>query len=507
MVSLVGAGPGDMGLLTLLGAKRIQSADVVLFDRFVCDEILSMIPESAKKVNVGKNAGNHPVPQDKINMLLLDYAMQGKNVVRLKGGDPFVFGRGGEELALLCERGIPFEVIPGVTSAVAGAAYAGIPVTHRDYASSFHVITAQGKNGETINIDYGTLVRLGGTLIFMMGVAVIGDICDGCIANGMDGDMPAAIVENATTNLQRKFLGTVGTLPSIARDNAVVSPAIIIIGKVCLLGERYDWFSQKPLFRKRVFVAGTKPQLHKQAAGQKPCGCNLPGSSKLSDKLKELGCVVTELPPARIIPLFPDVSDYDIGKALGEITDYSWLIFTSAIGVNIFFDYLIKTELDIRSLHHLKIACVGQETNREVTNRGIKSEYVPAEYNGVALARGLSGLLKRGDKALIARAKDGAEDLTRILTDAGIDFVDLAIYEKIYTMENIMYNDNDCAAFTSSSAVLRFAKSVTDVDLSKVKAVCIGERTAETARSYGMEVYVCAESTIESMIEKIKTCV
>ena len=247
MVSLVGAGPGDMGLLTLKGADRIRNADVVLYDRFVSPDILAMIPDTAQLIDVGKNAGDHPVPQDEINRLLLEYAKQGENVVRLKGGDPFVFGRGGEELELLWQNDIPFEVVPGVTSATSGAAYAGIPMTHRDCASSFHVIASHAKNNETVNINYSALIGAGGTLVFMMGVSSITDVCAGCISAGMEKDMPAAIVENATMSQQRKFIGTVETLPSIARDNEVKSPAVIIIGKVCSLSERFDWFSTKPL--------------------------------------------------------------------------------------------------------------------------------------------------------------------------------------------------------------------------------------------------------------------
>jgi uroporphyrinogen III methyltransferase/synthase len=406
-VSLVGAGPGDKGLLTLKGLQRLQDADVVLFDRFVGAEILAMIPDRAEKIDVGKTAGVHPVPQDEINRLLLEKAKQGLNVVRLKGGDPFVFGRGGEELDLLAENGIPFEVVPGVSSAIAGAAYAGIPITHRDYASSMHIITGHAKNNENPNINYDALIRAEGTLVFMMGVAAAGEICAGCIAAGMNKDMPAVIVENAATGIQRKFTGTVETLPAIAMENAVESPAIIIIGKVCLLSDRYDWFGKKPLIGKHVIVARAKS-----------------GTSKLSEDLRELGCYVTELPGAKIAPL----TGGDFGKALEKINSYSWLVFTSSVGVNVFFDYLIQTGFDIRTLHHLKVACIGTETEKEINKRGIKAAFCPAEYNGAALAHGLSALIKSSEKLLIARAKDGAEDLTRILKNAGIDFDDVALY-------------------------------------------------------------------------------
>jgi len=495
MVTLVGAGPGDKGLLTLMGAQRLQNADVVLFDRFVSEEILAMIPDAAEKIDVGKYAGNHPVPQDEINRILLHKALNGMDVVRLKGGDPFIFGRGGEELELLAENGVPFEVVPGVTSAIAGAAYAGIPVTHRAYASSLHIITGHSKNDESPDINYGALVRTGGTLVFMMSVAAIDEICHGCLAAGMNENMPAAIVENATTCVQRKFTGTVGTLPSIARENAVESPAVIIIGKVCGLSDRYDWFSRRPLYGKCVLVPRVKS-----------------GVSVLSNKLRALGCEVIELPCARIIPLAGPGCPLE--KALGRISGYAWLVFTSGTGVNIFFDYLIDAGFDIRALHRLKIACVGAETEKEINKRGIKADYRPPEYNGEALARGLAGLVRRGEKLLIARAKDGAADLTQILTELGIDFDDAAIYEKIPDIEQtriaakkVNEGKVDFAAFTSSSSVEYFWQAAESMDFSKIKAVCIGRKTTETARSYGMETYTAAEAAVDSIIKKIEELV
>jgi len=482
-VALVGAGPGDKGLLTLRGAALLQSADVVLYDRMVGDAILAMIPDKAEKIDVGKNAGNHPVPQEEINQLLLEKARQGLNVVRLKGGDPFVFGRGGEELELLAENNIPFEVVPGVSSAIAGAAYAGIPVTHRDCASSVHIVSAHAKNNEPANINYDALVKTGGTLVFMMGVAAIGDICKGCITAGMDSAMPAAIVENAASNLQRKYLGTVGDLPAIARAHNVESPAIIIIGKVCQYSERYDWISKKPLCGKRVMVAR---------------GRN--GASDLSDKLRELGCHVIEIPCVKIAPL---------AFSINALPMYSWLVFTSSVGVNIFFNYLAESGTDIRTLHRLKIACVGIATEREVIKRGIKVDYCPTAYNGAALARGLVEIVTNNEKLLIARAKKGDDDLTRILTDAGIAFDDVPIYDTIKDSDGVnlainTVNNIDVIALTSSLAAETLVENAININFNRLKAVCIGEKTASTARLYGMDVYVASEATITSMIEKIK---
>ena len=484
-VTLVGAGPGGIGLLTLKGLEVLQAAEVVLYDRFVSEDILAVIPSSAEKIDVGKQAGNHSVPQDTINNLLLEKAKQGKNVVRLKGGDPFIFARGGEELELLAKNDIPFEVVPGITSAIAAGIYAGIPITHRDYASSLHIITAHAKNDEPLNVNFGALVKLNGTLVFLMGVAAINAICENCISAGMDKDMPAAIVENAGANSQRKFLGTVSNLPEIANANKVKSPAVIIIGKVCEFSERYDWFGKKPLRNKRIVVARIK-------------------SFKLAKSLEELGCDVIEIPRFKIAPLTS--SGCMLEKKLENIKDYSWLVFTSGIGVNIFLDYLIERGIDIRELAKVKIACVGAETEKEIKKLGIKAGYVPAEYNGAALARGLTKLVKNGSKLLIARAKNGDQDLTSILADAGIAFDDVPIYENIIdtSVNTITLNDFDFAAFTCPSAVEGFAKIATNVDLHKIKVVCIGEKTAATAREHGMEVYVSAEATIKSMVEKIK---
>jgi uroporphyrinogen III methyltransferase/synthase len=362
-----------------------------------------------------------------------------------------------------------------------------------------HIITAHAKNNEAPDINYDALVKTGGTLVFMMGVAAIGDICEGCIAAGMDENMSAAIVQNAATNSQRKFLGTVNTLPAIARENNVQSPAVIIIGRVCGFSERYDWFSKKPLHGKRAIVARSKD-----------------GASILADKLRELGCHVIEIPCLKVVPLTD--SNCELEKKLANIQDYTWLVFTSGVGVNIFFDYLFESGFDIRALHHLKIACVGSETEKEVNKRGIKVDYRPAEYNGTALAHGLVELIKNSssEKLFIARAKDADADLTRILAEVGIAFDDVPVYEKLKNIQSasaavsaITETDFDFIAFTSSSAVEVFAEVVAraHIDFEKIKTVCIGEKTAVAAKAHGMDVYVSAEATVESMIDKItKLC-
>ncbi len=246
MVTLVGAGPGGRELLTLGGAEALCRAEVVVYDRLVGEDILAMIPEHAVRVDAGKQSACHMIPQDGINALLVQYAREGREVVRLKGGDCFLFGRGGEECEYLRAHGVPYRVIPGVSSALAAPAYAGIPVTHRGYCSSVHIVTAHARKNETLKIDYESLVKLHGTLIFLMGVAALDEVCAGLLAGGIAPDTPAAVVENGTRPNQRKAVSTVEGMPACAREMGLKSPAVIVVGDVCSLSDTLDWFTPPP---------------------------------------------------------------------------------------------------------------------------------------------------------------------------------------------------------------------------------------------------------------------
>ena len=483
-VTLVGAGPGDAGLLTVKGAKRLSQADVVLYDRFVSPEILALVPPEAEMINVGKQAGNHPVPQPEINRLLLDRALQGANVVRLKGGDPFVFGRGGEELELLVEQGVPFEVVPGVTSAIGGVAYAGIPVTHRDFTSSLHIITGHAKNDSEPDINYRALVETGGTLVFLMSVASLGDICAGCLDAGIDPETPAAIIENATLASQRSFVATVAQLPQVAEQYSVVSPALIVIGRVCQLGERFDWFSQLPLHGRRIAVARTRG-----------------GASDLTERLRESGAEVVELSGASYLALTGPGSALE--QAVSDLQRYSWLVFTSSRGVQVFFDYLVSSDRDIRELAGVSIACVGSETARAIRDRGLKVDCQPQQFNSRALATSLLEQIQPGQRVLIARAAEGSSELPEALYENGIDYTDAAIYQTKLAETKVNMDGIDLAAFTSSAAVHWFAASA-EGDLTGLRAVCIGPETAQTAREYGMAVSSSEAATITAMVTKIE---
>ena len=257
-VYLVGAGPGDVGLLTTKGREMLQKAQVVVYDRLVSRDILELIPEEAIRIDVGKYAGRHPVPQERINEILREQALAGRQVVRLKGGDCFLFGRGGEELELLWESGVPFEVVPGIPSALAAPAYGGIPVTHRDFCSSVHIITGHKKEDGELSLDYDALIRLQGTLIFMMSVASGAEIAKGLMTHGMAVSMPCAVVENGTRSEQRTFVTTLQHLEGIIQKERIQSPALIVVGPVCTLAEKFDWFSKLPLKGARLLV--TRPK-------------------------------------------------------------------------------------------------------------------------------------------------------------------------------------------------------------------------------------------------------
>ena len=341
-VWLVGAGPSDPGLLTVKAMELLKNAEVIVYDKLVGDGILSMIEDSIETINVGKVAGNHPVPQHEINKILLEKALEGKKVVRLKGGDPFVFGRGGEELELLVEHNIPFEIVPGITSAVSVPAYNGIPVTHRDFTSSFHVITGHTKSTDEADVDYEALVRLNGTLIFLMGVGSMERICSGLMAAGMAKDMPAAVLEKGTTAHQRRVVSTVSNLYKDALAAEIKTPAIIIVGKVCSLADEFTWAEKRQLAGLKIAVTRPKDR-----------------ASKLADKLKALGAEVVLMPSIKTVPI---KENNELNKAIENISQYQWIGFTSPAGVKIFFDALKENKVDVRNLLGIKFAAIGSGT-------------------------------------------------------------------------------------------------------------------------------------------------
>lgn len=489
-VALVGAGPGDVGLLTLRGKELLEAAEVVVYDRLVSEEIRKLIPAKAKQIDVGKESSNHLVKQDRINEILLEEAMLGNQVVRLKGGDPFLFGRGGEELELLYQNKISFEVVPGITSAISVPSFAGIPVTHRDFCSSVHIITGHQKENEPLHINFDMLSKSGGTLVFLMGVAALQQIADGLVAAGMEKTMPAAIVQNGTRPNQRKLIATLETIYERAMMEQIKSPAIIIVGKVCELSEEYDWFSKRPLFGTNIIV--TRP---------------VDAEGTLTKKLKLLGAEVFDFPCIRIDTI--EQKD-NLKETIHKISQFEWLAFTSKNGVNIFFDQLKLQRLDARILGTNKIAAIGNQTAKELEKYGIFADYVPDIFDGIHLAEGLCDRVSNHEKILILRARTGNEDLVRILGDNHKDYLDLAVYDTVVVEDsrdeitNLLQSPKKTyVTFTSASTVEGFMRSAEGIDSKNIVGICIGEQTAKVAEKYRIKYYVSESATIDSMVDKL----
>lgn len=491
-VTLVGAGPGDPGLLTVKGRQAIEQAQVVVYDRLVGQEILGLIPEDAERIDVGKNSGNHPVPQWRINEILLEKAQEGKRVVRLKGGDCFLFGRGGEELELLEQNGIAFEVVPGVTSALSVPAYAGIPVTHRDFTSSVHIITGHAKAGKQLDIDFEALVRHKGTLVFLMSVASTPLIAEGLMQAGMSADMPAAMIERGTLPTQRKLVATVGTIAQRMQEEHISSPAIFIVGAVCALSDRFDWFDALPLHD--VTVAVTRP---KKRAGT------------LTKKLRALGADVISYPCIETKDIWPNMP---VVEALAGLEQYHWMVLTSPAGVETLKRLLQAAEMDARSFAHMKIAVIGSGTEKKLWELGLRADYVPTVYDSTHLAEGLVRLVQEGERVLLLRAEQASQELSAILQEACVSFDDIPIYQTIYVSERaqelaqkLKCGTIDYVTFTSASTVHGFVQSLPeDVDLTGFTALCIGEITQKAALDAGMHTITAKSATIDAMIEALK---
>lgn len=496
-VWLAGAGPGDASLLTLKVKKCMDEADVIIYDALISAEILSLIPDGKEWIYVGKRSGHHCVRQEEINQILLGEAKAGKKVLRLKGGDPFVFGRGAEEAECLEAEGIPFEVIPGVTSALAVPAYAGIPVTHRDYASSFHVITGHAKQGKKMELPYEALAKLNGTLIFLMGITAMGEICQGLIQAGMDENTPAAVLEKGTTSKQRRLVSTLCTLEKDAKAFQVQTPAIILVGKVCTLAEKFDWVSDLPLWGTQILT--TRPRQN---------------SSRLSVKLRELGAQVIEMPSITTRSIWPNDSLGTTLESIRHKEGEQWLVFTSPIGVQTFWKQMQMLKMDVRKvfLPQVKVAAIGSGTARELEQFGVFADVVPETFCASALGEAIAKAASPESRIVLLRAKQGSEELIPPLKSAGLMVEDVPIYETVCELQGILketiekmqaQGEIDLVTFTSASTVRGFVQALPEVDTAKIQAVCIGEQTAAEAKKYGMQVQISKEASVASMVSKI----
>ena len=492
-VWLVGAGPGAADLLTVKAKRLIGEGDCIVYDRLVGEEGLCMIPSGKKLIAVGKSPGRHATPQEEINRILVREAELGKKVVRLKGGDPFLFGRGGEEAEELCRAGIPFEVVPGISSSLAVPAYNGIPVTHRDYVSDVHIVTGHHRAGRNQVIPYEALVKTRGTLVFLMGVGALAEIMDGLMGAGMDGATPAAILEQGTTAKQRRAVATVGTLAQAAREQQMKAPATIVVGEVCSLADEFAWYPKLPLFGEKFLV--TRPE------GR---------DSRLQDRLRELGAEVLSVPTIRTVPITETMGLREIGTELERLEQYQVLAFTSPYGVERFFALLLEHGMDMRAVAHMRFAAIGEGTADELRKRGIRADYVPEHYDGVSLGKLLAESLADGTRVLLARSlRGGKEILGEIEKNPGIGYRDLAVYDTEFLEErgemlrSFMGNGSVTGViFTSSSTVEGFCRMLgEDFPYDRVRAVCIGEKTRRTAEGVGMQACAAENATVEALID------
>jgi uroporphyrinogen III methyltransferase/synthase len=492
-VYITGVGPGDFGLLTLKALECIKKADVLVYDRLINNKILQVAGKDTELVYAGKKADCHTMRQEEINQLLVQKASEGKIITRVKGGDPFLFGRGGEEAECLAEHKIDFEIIPGVTSAISVPAYAGIPVTHRNCCSSLHIITGHEKPEKIgSSIDYSILAKIEGTLVFMMGVENLANICNGLIQNGKSRSTPAAVISNGTTSHQQVVTGKLENIVESVLNAGIRSPAVTVIGEVVNLRERLNWYPYGKLAGKKIVVTRVREQ-----------------AGELTGRIEELGGETIEFPTIRIAELL-DYSQFD--EIINNISTYAWLIFTSVNGVQAFFKRLKVNKTDIRSLKG-KFCAVGISTRAALNDLGLNVDFVPEKFTTDELLQGLLKLIKPDDKVLLARSDIANPELFNGLSIRGVQVDDLAVYRTLQEtspgLNPDMLFDNriDFITFTSSSTVKNFVAIVGQENckkLSDTKIVCIGPVTAETACEMGLKVEAVADVfTIEGLVKKL----
>ncbi|MGC9142082.1 MAG: uroporphyrinogen-III C-methyltransferase [Caldimicrobium sp.] len=492
-VYLVGAGPGDPYLFTLKGKALLEKAEVVVYDYLANPELLNFCRKNCELIYVGKKGGAHTMPQEEINKLLVTKAKEGKIVVRLKGGDPFLFGRGGEELEALVKEGIPFEVVPGITSGIAVPAYAGIPVTHRDYTSTLALITGHEAEGkEESRIDFKALSRIG-TLVFFMGVKNLPYIVENLIKEGKSPDTPCAVIQWGTTPKQKTAEGTLGTILDEVKKKGLTAPAIIIVGEVVKLRKQFNWFERKPLFGKRIIITRTREQ-----------------ASKLREALYENGAEVIEIPTIEVKPLYNDTTR----NYFKRLSNFDWLVFTSENGIRFFFEGLFNEGLDVRVLGGSKIAVIGPATLEALKKWGLKADLVPEKnFTQEGLIEAFQGIPLSGKKILLVRAKVAREVLPEHLKKRGAEVEILPIYETLKPAESVellkksLSERIDAITFTSSSTVENFFELLKEARVSLPPGVVfasIGPVTSSTLRKFGYSPTVEAkEYTIPGLVEAL----
>ncbi|PKB78690.1 MAG: uroporphyrinogen-III C-methyltransferase [SAR202 cluster bacterium Io17-Chloro-G9] len=489
-VYLVGAGPGDPGLITVKGMQALERAQVVVYDRLVDPVLLDVVPSSAERVFVGKSRGNQELTQDGINQVLVDRASKGMTVVRLKGGDPFVFGRGGEEALELRKHGLSFEIVPGVTSAIAGPAYAGIPLTHRGVATTFTVVSgSEDPSKPESSVPWEALARNGGTLVVLMGWASLEKIIDTLQREGLPSHTPAALVQWGTWSAQRTVTGTLENILQRGRDTGLNPPVIAVIGQVVNLREELGWFDRRVLFGKRVLITRSRSQ-----------------ASRLRTLLEEAGAQAVELPTIEI----GELDDYaQLDGTLTRIGEYQWVIFASANAVEAVFGRLAAQGKDARALGQVTVGAIGPATAQALASRGIKADFVPTRPVSEAVLAELSGREWQGMRVLLPAADIGRDELDKGLSRLGAKVDRIAAYKNVPVADvsqrakDAFAGGVDVVTFTSSSTVRNLVESLNGdraaLDASFI--ACIGPVTSATARELGLRVDLEAtEHTVDGLV-------
>ncbi len=490
-VTLAGAGPGDPGLITVKSLAALRTCDTVVYDSLASEELLRETKPDCRKINVGKRAGHHSKKQEEINAILINEARMGRQVVRLKGGDPFVFGRGGEEILALQEAEIPYQVIPGVTSPVAALASAGIPITHRGISRSFHVVTGHTRDNG-IPEDVEKLANVPGTLVFLMGLNHLGEICDCLIQNGKSRHTPAAVIQNGTLPEQRTVRGTLEDIQEKCEEAKIGSPAIIVVGEAAAL--HMEGTMKRPLDGVRIGMVGT-PSF----------------TRRLSAALQEKG---GKAEPVYTMDVQAFPGSPAVRQCMEELDTYTWAAFTSANGVRLFFDMVMESGKDMRAFGRMKVAAVGPGTAKELEKRGIRADYIPLEYCTESLAEGLVKILKEHDRLLIPRALKGSLELARILEEAGISYSDIPVYDvcgKDTEREPLRerLSGLDYLIFASASGVNSFLDALEKAEpgreiLDSIRLACIGDATAKALADRGKRASVTARKfSIDGLTEEI----
>lgn len=477
---IIGTGPGDEELLTLKAARALRECTVVLYDRLVSNNILNYIDENCEVYYCGKEPGAHYKTQEEINKMIVKFAKEGHIVGRIKGGDPYVFGRGGEEVLALKAENIDFEVIPGVTSPISVLNYAGIPITQRGIAQSFHIVT--GMTAASMKVNFEALAKENGTLVFMMGLENLDSIVERLAKAGKDINTPAAVIMRGTSSKQKKVIGELSNISQKVKEAKLKSPCIIVIGEVVNLNEDLSWYENKPLFGKNICVTRSREQ-----------------SSNLKNKLRDLGAEVTEINSIKIQKTKMNLQEYK-----NKLQDYDHIILTSVNAVNIFFEYLKEEKYDIRNIK-AKFSVIGKATRKTLENTGIQPFLMAREFVGEGLFKVLKPHINKGEKVLIPCSSGSREYLKEEIEKLG------ALVDRVHTYNTICgtvnnkraFEEVDIVLYTSPSTVQNMAKMLGEEVIKEKKAIAIGPQTAKALIDLGINCYTCKKHSEEGFLEEV----